>query len=523
MKSTLCNIASFWSHYPALLYGLAVLLGVSAYLSPLWVLSIPIIALFFPLLFMRHCQERELIQRLMLALLLLCASAAMVYFRYSLPDIASEGVVGQLHFFPESVSLKKTSFGEQWVYRGSAYNFLQERPGGGSALQENVLNGHLKGACCYLRLPKKEGFERPSADTSYLIKGKLRQNGPGSSSYALSSSSASPWQAVSGTWSFAEWRWQAKQKVKAYIKDKISERHSAAFLSGIITGDFDDRRLAHHFGRFGLQHIMAISGFHFALIAAFCSIFLGALFPPKGASAVLVAALSCYCFFVGGAPSVLRACIAIVLAHMGQLFERRPLALNSLGVALLAVLLYDPLSIENWGFQFSFAITAAILLFSGICQRPLFSIFPMRSLSRTACMDGATQHGYLLLYFLRNGLALALAVNVAAIPLTMMHFHKFPLMGVFYNLFFPLGVALVVQFFLVAVVMGALLPFLSAMLFSAVTASTAALLKLTYNMPLTVDYIWYSNAFSAELVVIFLTLLLGLAFLSHRHPSFIEE
>lgn len=522
MKSILCNIASFWSHYPALLYGLAVLLGVSAYLYPSWVLSIPIIVIFFPLLLVRHGQEPALTQRLMLGLLLLCAAAAMVYFRYSLPYIVSEGVVGQLHFVPESVSLKKTSFGEHWVYRGTAYNFLQQPQGGGGGVHSGV-KGKLKGACCHLRLPKKEGLDRPSADTSYLIKGKLRQNVAGSSSYVFSSAMASPWQPVAGTLSFAEWRWQAKDKVKAYIKDKISEPHSAAFLSGIITGDFDDRRLAHHFGRFGLQHIMAISGFHFSLIAAFCSLFLGALLPPKGASAVLVAALSCYCFFVGGAPSVLRACIAIVLAHLGQLFERRQLALNSLGLALLAVLLYDPLSIENWGFQFSFAITAAILLFSGICQRPLFSIFPMRALSRTAVMDGATQHGYLLLYFLRNGLALALAVNLAAIPLTMMHFHKFPLMGLFYNLFFPLGVALVVQFFLLAFVVGALLPFLSVMLFSAVTASTAALLKLTYNMPLTVDYIWYSNAFSAESVIIFLTFLLGLAFLFHKHPSLVEE
>lgn len=513
MKSILCNISSFWAHYPALLYGLAVLLGVSAYLSPSWVLFVPIISLFFPLLLMRHCQERELLGRLFLALLLLCSAAAMVYFRYSLPQIASDGVVGQLHFVPESVSLKKTSFGEQWVYRGTAYNFLAERP---ESLQQDLLAKKLKGAYCYLRLPKKEGFDRPSADTSYLIKGKLRHSAPGSASYALSCCSASPWQAISGTWSFAEWRWRAKQSVKTYIKEKISERHSAAFLSGIITGDFDDRRLAHHFSRFGLQHIMAISGFHFSLIAAFCSLFLGAVFSPKGASAVLIAALSGYCFFVGGAPSVLRACIAIVLAHMGQLFERRALALNSLGIALLLVILYDPLSVQNWGFQFSFAITATILLFSGICQRPLFSLLPMRALSKTVCMDGATQHGYLLLYFLRNGLALALSVNLAAIPLTMMHFHKFPLMGVLYNLFFPLGVAFVVQLFLVVIFVASLLPFLSALLFSIVTVSTNTLLKLTYNMPLTVDYIWYSNVFTVEIVIIFFTLLLGFAFLFHR-------
>ena len=64
-------------------------------------------------------------------------------------------------------------------------------------------------------------------------------------------------------------------------------------------------------------------------------------------------------------------------------------------------------------------------------------MFRTRSLSKITEMHWLDQHAYCLLYYLRQGLALALAVNLVAMPITFFYFQKFPLMSLFYNLFFP--------------------------------------------------------------------------------------
>ena len=52
-------------------------------------------------------------------------------------------------------------------------------------------------------------------------------------------------------------------------------------------------------------------------------------------------------------------------------------------------------------------------------------------------MNPANQHGYCILAFLRQGIALTLAVNIFALPMTLYYFHQFPFMSLLYNLFFP--------------------------------------------------------------------------------------
>ena len=92
-------------------------------------------------------------------------------------------------------------------------------------------------------------------------------------------------------------------------------------------------------------------------------------------------------------------------------------------------------------------------------------------------MDSWDRHGLCLLHFLRQGLALGIAVNLAALPLTLYHFHKFPLSGLLYNLFFPPMVS--ISLFLVAAAAGVGLafPWLASWIHSLNAAYTSFLLN----------------------------------------------
>jgi competence protein ComEC len=113
---------------------------------------------------------------------------------------------------------------------------------------------------------------------------------------------------------------------------------------------------------------MAISGLHFSIIATFLGLILGLFVSRKIASVTMIILMSAYFIFLGTSPSVTRAWIAIMLALMSLLLGKRSSGLNALGIGILVVVLWDPLAMREVGFQFSFAVTAAILLWYAPCD-----------------------------------------------------------------------------------------------------------------------------------------------------------
>jgi competence protein ComEC len=262
---------------------------------------------------------------------------------------------------------------------------------------------------------------------------------------------------------------------------------AATFLAGIATGNFDDRRMQFEFSRFGLQHIMAISGFHFAIIACILGCLLRLVVPHKIAIISLIFLVSSYFVILGPTPSVMRAWLTILVALSGYLISKRGSALNSLGVAMLIVLAYDPHLCCHIGFQLSFLATAAILmLFNGIDQG-LKYVFFQRPLSEVITMNRLNQHGYLILSCCRQGIALSLAVNLTTLPLLLYYFHKFSLMSLVYNLFFPFLVSLSMVMLILGLVGSIVFSPLGQIIHHINDFYTGFMLDYIYNMPRTLD------------------------------------
>lgn len=302
-----------------------------------------------------------------------------------------------------------------------------------------------------------------------------------------------------------EWRASAKESIKQRILHAIADPHTAAFLSGIATGEFDDRILAFELGRFGLQHIMAISGLHFAILAAILGFLLRLFLSYRIAAAVLLAILSAYFVFLGPSPSVTRAWTAIAIGLCGLLAGKRSSGLNALGIALLLAALLDPFSASYIGFQFSFAVTAAILMWHAPCDALMQRLFAKRRLSEIADMGRPDQHGYCVLFFLRQALALGLAVNLAALPLTLYHFHKFPLMSLVYNLFFPFLISLSMLLLIIAFIAAPIAPFIATMLHVINERYTQFILNFAFNMPSAFDWTIRVHDIPIEVLALYLS------------------
>lgn len=500
----------FFLCYPALLYAIALLLGVSWALNPSLILIIPILLLGLPLL--HSGREKPSLIRLSLAYLFLLTGFFWIHAYYSLPSLDDKEIRGSAHLNISSIALVSTPFGSNWSYKGSIETFLHS----------SKKWHHLP---FIMSIPQKKRVVRPPANTDYLIDGLLKEYQPGR--YLFIPSKEAPWSPIKGSWSPAEIRLSLKNKIKKHLSENLPDKRSAAFLTGLSIGEFDDRQMQFEFSRFGLQHIMAISGFHFAILAAILSQFLSLIFSKRWSTAILIFLMSSYFLFLGSSPSIMRAWVMISVALLGMIFEKQSSGLNTLGIALIAVLLIDPLSIQNIGFQFSFATTAAILLFFAPLDIFLQKSMAKRSLSIVSEMSIVDQHGYLAITFIRQALALAGAVNLIALPMTLLLFNKFPLLSLIYNLFFPFLVSISMLLLLIATPLTFIAPPLGSAIHFLNSLYTQFVLNFAYHLPINWDYHLRTSALSFEFIICYLCALFYLGIyvqylLKKRHDFFNE-
>lgn len=147
---------------------------------------------------------------------------------------------------------------------------------------------------------------------------------------------------------------------------KIFPSPEADLLSGILLGRDQgmSRELQSAFQVTGMTHIIAISGFNITILAGlFSNVFTRLLGHRSGAIAAVIA-ISCYTLMVGADAAVVRAAIIGTLGVLGSLFGRRQNGLNSLGIAVIGMLVFNPRFLWDIGFQLSVAATLGLILYT---------------------------------------------------------------------------------------------------------------------------------------------------------------
>lgn len=483
---------TFWRAHPALLYACIALVGCYAATDRNPWLIFPLFILFAPLLRQFKC--------LILSVLLLLLFFFYTLSYYQFPNLEEQWLDGTAQLDISSLQYSTTHFGKRWLYKGKM------------KFKDN--NETVFYVPYALSINDKENLQRPLANQSYEVKGKLKKAGQ---NYTFSVKNDTPWHPIEGTWSLAEKRYTVKSNLTHYLHKHMESPQAATFLAGIATGDFDDRLMINEFSRFGLQHIMAISGFHFAIVAGILSLFIRYLLPQRYTILVMMGLLSAYFLFLGFGSSIMRAWLTVSFALIGSLIEKQNTGLNSLGLAVLVILVYDPWLCQNLGFQFSVLTTASILLFYSIANSGLQPILSKRSLYELLQMDILNRHAYVGITILREALALGIAVNMAAFPMTLFFFHKFPWLSLIYNLFFPFMVSVSMLFLILGLVASLLFAPLADVIHYVNNAYTQFVLNFTFQLPNTFDVYLRLNNFSVEWMIVYIPLLVCTGiYLKHR-------
>ncbi len=124
----------------------------------------------------------------------------------------------------------------------------------------------------------------------------------------------------------------------------------------------------------GLAHILAISGLHMAMFAGTVFMLVRALLALSGplaltrpikkwAALAAVLAAACYLLLSGGNVATIRAFIMAAIMFFAVIVDRPALSLRNLAIAALVILVLEPESVAEPGFQMSFAAVAALIAF----------------------------------------------------------------------------------------------------------------------------------------------------------------
>ena len=201
------------------------------------------------------------------------------------------------------------------------------------------------------------------------------------------------------------------------LNERISQLYGEhrGLMSGLLIGLADDLSEERFmvFSRLGLTHIIAISGLHVGIVVGFC---IGALrllrFTRETALTAAIFLIPPYVLLSGAAPSVVRAgimgMIGLYAAKRGWLKD----GLNILAAAAMLMTVINPRLIFNVSFQLSFAVTAGLILLTP----SLLRLLPR------------------LPKWAAGFLAVSVAAQLAAFPLTVFYFNQFSLLSLPANL-----------------------------------------------------------------------------------------
>ncbi len=174
------------------------------------------------------------------------------------------------------------------------------------------------------------------------------------------------------------------------------------------------------FARAGLTHVVAISGWNIAIVAALVA---AAARPVErrggrwSAALIVTATVAGYVVLTGATPSVVRAALMAGALLVGRLGGSRAHAGSALALAALVMLLVAPSLLWDVGFQLSLLATGGLIWFGGPIER------------RLAGWPG----------LIREPVALTLAAQVTTLPVILVNFERLSLVA-------PVANVLVVPF-----------------------------------------------------------------------------
>ena len=224
-------------------------------------------------------------------------------------------------------------------------------------------------------------------------------------------------------------------KLRYIMKNQISKllpKETAGLCLGMLIGDTSsiNENLQEDFRDSNLSHILAVSGANVSyIIVSVTYIFNKMCFRKKLSKIISIFLLFLFMLLTGCTSSVNRACIMAILMLIADLLYRKSDVYNNLAISALILLIINPYSILDIGFQLSYMGTIGIV----------FLHDKINNFIKT--------NNKILKYFLEMFYVTTCA-NVAIIPIMMFHFNSISLTFYFSNILAGpiLGIIVVIGF-----------------------------------------------------------------------------
>ncbi len=214
-----------------------------------------------------------------------------------------------------------------------------------------------------------------------------------------------------------------RKRIDYIIKSNLPQLESS-ILAGVMLGERGGlpRQIQGVFADAGVLHTLAVSGLHVGLVLFIFYAFFRVIGIPKKTTYFLtIIVVIVYAQVAGGRPSAIRASIMATCGLVAILLERDKHLYNSLALAAFIILLFNPFTLFDVGFQLSFMATLGILYLTphfldyfrlGKPRRVITYI-----LTSLAVSAGALVGVYPIIAFYFNKISLiALISNILVVP-----------------------------------------------------------------------------------------------------------
>ncbi len=269
------------------------------------------------------------------------------------------------------------------------------------------------------------------------------------------------------------WHYASKHlrhKMLLILQNRLPSQ-SASVLSALILGNKDslDTQTELIFRLSGMAHLFAVSGFH---VAFWTNMVVWVFGKRRNRKSVSLAASVFLLFFMaltGFSVSVCRAGIMLLTIFFGNFFRRDADSLNSLGLALVILLLDNPFAAADASLLLSAAATAGILLTSEPIEKyiitPIVKKIKNKKIQKTAS-------GIISLF------TISFSVSLCILPLTSYLFGTMSVLTPIANLFcmYPAQLSMILG--IIAQICNPV-PYFSDFLFHLADKATELLLHLT--------------------------------------------
>lgn len=213
-----------------------------------------------------------------------------------------------------------------------------------------------------------------------------------------------------------------RTKVLSILRENIQEPNQLSVAEALLIGYRDDldRDLVQSYSNTGVVHIIAISGLHLGMIYGLL-IFLFRPFNRYKWSKivkplVILFVLWGFSFIAGAAPSILRSAVMFTFIVVGESIGRKTNMYNSLAASAFLLIVINPFSLWDVGFQLSYTAVLSIVVFQPYMNRWLY--FENKLLKGLWSLNAVT-----------------LSAQILTLPIVLYHFHQFPTLFMFTNLF----------------------------------------------------------------------------------------